>query len=53
MRPQDVRLPGPQAERLARRAGELLPRCCLMKPEHLEIVDELAGALIEALAVRD
>ena len=28
-------------------------RCCLMKPEHLEIVDELAGALIEVLTARD
>jgi len=28
-------------------------RCCLMKPEHLEIVDELAGALTDALTARD
>jgi hypothetical protein len=25
-------------------------RCCLLKPEHLGVVDELADALIAALA---
>jgi glutamate/tyrosine decarboxylase-like PLP-dependent enzyme len=28
-------------------------RCCLMKPEHVEIVDELAHALTQALATSD